>query len=80
MKLTTFYLEKYSKKWNSYGSSIPKYFDPFRFNTLRVFNILYASLLIVLYEPLTFFNILYAFQSLRAVNSLYESLVFLNDL
>ena len=39
---------------------LPKYFDPFRFNTLRVFNILYASLLTVLYEPLTFFNILYA--------------------
>ena len=59
---------------------LPRYSYQFAFNTLRVFNILYASLLIVLYEPLTFFNILYAFQSLRAVNSLYESLVFLNDL
>ena len=47
---------------NTHPSSVelPKYFDPFRFNTLRVFNILYASLLTVLYEPLTFFNILYA--------------------
>ena len=53
-------INHFPKKWNNYGSSIPKYFDPFRFNTLRVFNILYVSLLTVLYEPLTFFNILYA--------------------
>ena len=74
MKLTTFYLKKYSKKWNNYGSSIPKYFDPFRFNTLRVFNILYASLLTFLYEPLTFFNIL-----LRKIN-LYAPLILFTNL
>ena len=44
-----------------------RYFDQFHFNTLRVFNIFYASLLTVLYEPSTFFT---HNQSLRAVNSL----------
>ena len=38
------------------SEELPRYFDQLAFNTLRVFNILYASLLTALYEPLTFFT------------------------
>ena len=55
---------------------LSRYFDQFRFLSLRVFNILYASLLTAHCESLTFFT---HNQSLRAVNSLFESLVFIND-
>ena len=43
-----------------FSVELSRYFDQFRFLSLRVFNILYASLLTVLYEPLKFFSILSA--------------------
>ena len=45
----------------SYSSSIeiPNYFECFALHTLRVFNVLYASLHTVLYEPLTVITHLY---------------------
>ena len=45
----------------SYSSSIeiPNYFECFALQTLHVFNVLYASLHTVLYEPLTVFTHLY---------------------
>ena len=45
----------------SYSSSIeiPNYVECFALQTLRVFNVLYASLHTVLYEPLTVFTNLY---------------------
>lgn len=58
-------------------AELPSYLSSFALNTLGVFNILYASLLTVLYGLLTLFT---RNQSLRAFNSLYESLVFLTGL
>ena len=45
----------------SYSSSIeiPNYFECFALHTLRVFNVLYASLHTALYEPLTVIRHLY---------------------
>ena len=61
----------------SYSSSIeiPNYFECFALHTLRVFNVLYASLHTVLYEPLTVITHLYRHTVIYGpFNCLYASL------